>query len=157
MFTESYVYILKYWNNEDSFEGGTMVLNSGRFFKLLLCGMAGLGLASCVSAPVLEEQPAPFGANACLESAIVGTWKASSPADDTLTFSPDCTGVSVVCRSRFVFPPNLGKAGLVNIQVLESEGPKECLSKGLHRCSVSLMTNSAAFNCGQGAVNLTRL
>lgn len=114
-------------------------------------------LASCVSAPVLEEQPAPFGTNACLEAPVVGSWKASVPADDTLTFSPDCTGVSVVCRSRFVFPPNVGKAGLVNIQVLESDGPKECMPKGLHRCSVNVLTNTATLNCGKATINLTRL
>lgn len=114
-------------------------------------------LSGCASTKVLEEQPAPFGKDACLESAVVGSWKASVPADDTLTFSADCTGVSVTCRSRFIFPPNLGKAGLVNIQVLESDGPKDCLSKGLHRCSVSLMSNSGTLNCGKGTINLNRL
>ncbi len=134
-----------------------MSLNLSRFDFPWLWSIA-LGLISaCVSTPVIEEQPAPFGVNACLESSVVGSWKASNPVDDTLTFSPDCTGVSVVCRSRFVFPPNIGKAGLVNIQVLESEGSKECLPKGLHRCSVNVMTNSATFNCGGGTVNLTRL
>lgn len=112
---------------------------------------------SCVSKPLLEEQPAPFGKDACLESPIVGSWKATVPAEDTLTFGPDCSGTSVVCRSRFLFPPNIAKSGIVNLQVLESDGPDGCLTKGTHRCSFAVLTNTVTVNCGKGSFQLTRL
>lgn len=123
----------------------------------LIVGFAVFGFAACVSKPLLEEQPAPFGKDACLESPIVGSWKASLPSDDTLTFGPDCSGISAVCRSKFLFPPNLAKAGVVNIQVIENEGGEGCLKKGTHRCSVTVLSNSATLNCGQGTVQLSRL
>jgi hypothetical protein len=112
---------------------------------------------SCVSKPLLEEIPTPFGKDGCLESPMVGSWKSTFPADDTLTFSADCSAVSVVCRSRFLFPPNLAKAGVIDIQVLESDGPEGCLPKGTHRCSFSVLSNSASMNCGKQTMQLTRL
>lgn len=112
---------------------------------------------SCVSKPLLEEQPAPFGKDACLDSPIVGSWKTSAPTEDTLTFGPDCSGTSVACRSRFLFPPNLAKSGIANLQVLESDGPEGCLTKGTHRCSFAVLTNTVTVNCGNGSFQLTRL
>jgi hypothetical protein len=117
----------------------------------------GWGGVSCVSKPLLEEQPAPFGKDACLEASVVGAWKVSAPADDTWTFSPDCSAVSGACRSRFLFPPNISKAGLVNIQVLESDGPDGCLEKGNHRCTFAVLSNSATVNCGKQTFQLTRI
>ncbi|MEY3901910.1 MAG: hypothetical protein RL189_1216 [Pseudomonadota bacterium] len=112
---------------------------------------------SCVSKPLMEEQPAPFGKDACLDSPIVGSWKATVPTEDTMTFGPDCSGTSVACRSRFLFPPNLAKSGIANLQVLESDGPKGCLTKGTHRCSFAVLTNTVTVNCGSGSFQLTRL
>ncbi|MFZ9521013.1 MAG: hypothetical protein ACO3A4_11110 [Silvanigrellaceae bacterium] len=134
-----------------------MMFNCGVLRALSLAFVGALGCISCVSKPLLEEQPAPFGKDACLESPIVGSWKASMPADDTWTFSPDCSAVSAACRSRFLYPPNLSKAGLVNIKVTESDGPEGCLDKGNHRCTFSILSNSATVNCGKQTFQLTRI
>lgn len=130
-----------------------MSFRTGRIVLSFLFGVLLFNLSSCVSKPLLEEQPAPFGKDACLESPLVGSWKAG---EDTFTFGPDCAGTSTNCRSKFLFPPNIAQAGVVNIQVLESDGPEGCLKKGTHRCSVSVLTNSATLNCGSGSLQLSR-
>ncbi|MBM3381443.1 MAG: hypothetical protein FJY29_03285 [Betaproteobacteria bacterium] len=113
--------------------------------------------AACVSKPLMEESPAPFGKDGCLESPLVGLWEAQFPEGERITFNQDCTAVSVKCQSRFLFPPNATKVGIVNLKVLESDGPKGCLKSGTYRCSVSLMTNSGTISCEGTTLQIKRL
>ena len=113
--------------------------------------------ASCVSKPLVEESPAPFGKDACLESPLVGLWEVQFPEGERITFNPDCTAVALKCQSRFLFPPNAIQVGVVNLKVLESDGPKGCLKSGTYRCSVSLMTNSGTISCEGTTLQITRL
>jgi hypothetical protein len=116
-----------------------------------------LMLAACVSKPLMEESPAPFGKDACLESPLVGMWEAQFPAGERITFNQDCTAVAVKCQSRFLFPPNATNVGVINLKVLESDGQKGCLKSGTYRCSVSLMTNSGTLSCEGTTLQIKRL
>lgn len=114
-------------------------------------------LGGCVSKPLLEESPAPFGKDTCLESPLVGVWQADFPEGERLTFNQDCTAVSLRCQSRFLFPPNAAHVGIINIKVLESDGPKGCLGTGTYRCSLSLLSNSGTLSCEGRTLQLKRL
>jgi hypothetical protein len=115
-----------------------------------------LVVAGCASKPLIEESAAPFEKDTCLESPLVGLWTSDKPEGDRLTFNQDCTAVSVKCQSRFQFPPNATQNGIFNIKVLESEGPDECLDSGSHRCSVSVLSNSATLTCDEKVFKLKR-
>lgn len=125
-----------------------------RFLLLLPC--IGALVAGCVSKPLIEESAAPFEKDTCLESPLVGLWTSDKPEGDRITFNQDCTAVSVKCQSRFQFPPNATQNGIFNIKVLESEGPDECLDSGSHRCSVSVLSNSATLTCDEKEFKLKR-
>lgn len=126
--------------------------------KFVIRSLSFILIASgCVSKPLMEESPAPFGKDTCLESPLVGLWEAQFPEGERITFNQDCTAVTLKCQSRFLFPPNATKVGIVNLKVLESEGPKGCLKSGTHRCSVSLMTNSGTISCDGKTLQIKRL
>jgi len=121
----------------------------------LLAGLCLIG-SGCASKPLIEKSAAPFEKDTCLESPLVGLWTSDKPEGDRITFNQDCTAVSVKCQSRFQFPPNATQNGIFNIKVLESEGPDECLDSGSHRCSVSMLSNSATLTCDEKVFKLKR-
>ncbi|MEY2988073.1 MAG: hypothetical protein RJB13_1594 [Pseudomonadota bacterium] len=122
---------------------------------LLVSGLC-LVISGCASKPLIEESAAPFEKDTCLESPLVGLWTSDKPEGDRITFNQDCTAVSVKCQSRLQFPPNATQNGIFNIKVLESEGPDECLDNGSHRCSVSVLSNSATLTCDEKVFKLKR-
>jgi len=127
-------------------------IQRGMFLAIAIVSAAG-----CVSRSLVEDSSAPFGKDTCLESPLVGSWKADIPEGETITFKQDCTAVSVRCQMRFQFPPNAASAGLANIKVLESDGPKGCLGTGTYRCSFNLMMNSGTMICDGKKIQLNRL
>lgn len=126
----------------------------------IMCAISSVGMgvvftSSCATTKGGAQSGKSEVSGMCGKSPMVGAWKTSQ--GDTITFREDCSGISVACRSRFNYPAVNGNSGIVKINILEKDGPDDCLTVGEHSCSYSVTGDEGSINCGGAPFSIKRI